>query len=114
MSLAVSQHVPNRNERVYAVVSLIPAGTVATYRQVAALAQVDGPAGARQVGYALSALRPDTTVPWHRVVNVKGKVSPRGRHGREHVQNERLALEGVEADAEGYIDMTRYEWNYII
>ena len=104
----------NRNERVYAAVSAIPSGCVATYRQIATLAQIDGPTGARQVGYALAALKSGTDVPWHRVVNVKGIVSPRGRDGRVNRQYELLALEGVEADAEGRIDLARFEWNYIV
>ena len=45
-----------RNARVWAVVSCIPRGRVATYRQVAQLAGIEGPSGARQVGYALAAL----------------------------------------------------------
>lgn len=102
----------SRNERVWAVVSCIPRGKVATYKQIAALAGIDGPSGARQVGYALAALRADHDVPWHRVVNVKGKVSPRGRPGWDTEQYERLALEGVGCDACGQIDLVQYEWDY--
>ena len=67
-----------RNARVWAVVCAIPAGRVATYKQVAALAHIEGPSGAKQVGYALAALPDGADIPWHRVVNVKGKISPRG------------------------------------
>lgn len=101
-----------RNARVYAVVEAIPCGRVATYKAVAALAGIEGPSGARQVGYALAALGPGNDVPWHRVVNVRGTVSPRGRDGAEDEQRERLALEGVELDALGRIDLARYEWDY--
>lgn len=101
-----------RNQRVWAVVSCIPAGRVATYKQVAALAGIDGPTGARQVGYALAALKAGNNVPWHRVINARGLVSPRARAGRERDQYERLALEGVECDARGHIDLARYEWDY--
>lgn len=101
-----------RNERVWAVVEAIPPGRVATYRQVAALAGIEGPSGARQVGYALAALKPGSAVPWHRVINARGQVSARGRDGAVNEQYERLALEGVAADATGHIDLARYEWDY--
>ena len=103
----------DRNRRVYAVVSNIPRGKVATYKQVASLAQIEGPSGARQVGYALAALKTGTRVPWQRVVNVKGRLSPRGS-GRDwsNEQHDRLALEGVEFDAFGGIDLARFEWDY--
>ena len=101
-----------RNERVWGVVSCIPQGRVATYKQIASLAGIEGPSGARQVGYALAALRPGNDVPWHRVVNVRGTVSPRSRDGRVSEQYERLALEGVACDAQGRIDLAHYEWDY--
>ena len=102
----------NRNSRVWAVVCAIPPGRVATYKQVAALAHIEGPSGARQVGYALAALGPDHAVPWHRVINSRGLVSPRGRAGWDSEQYERLALEGVECDASGQFDLARYGWDY--
>ena len=100
---------PGRNARVWAVVSAIPCGRVATYKQVAALAHIEGPSGARQVGYALAALPDGADVPWHRVVNIKGTISPRPS---SHEQYDRLALEGVAFDALGRIDLTRFEWDY--
>lgn len=101
-----------RNARVWAVVSAIPRGRVATYKQVAALAHIEGPSGARQVGYALAALPPGADVPWHRVVNVKGTISPRGAREFSHEQYDRLAVEGVAFDAVGRIDLARFEWDY--
>lgn len=101
-----------RNARVWAVVSAIPSGKVATYKQVAALAYIEGPSGARQVGYALAALKDGTAVPWHRVVNVKGTVSPRGDRDWSNEQHDRLALEGIVFDALGRIDLQRFEWHY--
>ena len=101
-----------RNQRVWNVVSCIPSGRVATYKQIAALAGIEGPTGARQVGYALSALGPGNDVPWHRVVNVKGTISPRGRDGAAGEQYDRLAVEGVRFDGFGWIDLREFEWNY--
>ena len=55
--------------KIYAVVSRIPKGRVATYGQVAALARL--PRRARLVGYALHTLPAESDVPWHRVVNAE-------------------------------------------
>jgi methylated-DNA-protein-cysteine methyltransferase related protein len=101
-----------RNQRVWNVVSCIPHGRVATYKQIAALAGIEGPTGARQVGYALAALSRGNDVPWHRVINVSGTISPRGRHGRPDEQYDRLAVEGVHFDACGQIDLDEFEWDY--
>ncbi len=96
----------------WTAVSCIPAGKVATYKQIAALAGIEGPSAARQVGYALAALHDDNDVPWHRVVNVKGRVSPRGRPGWDTEQYDRLVLEGVDCDAFGQICLVKHEWDY--
>lgn len=101
-----------RNARVWAVVAAIPQGCVATYKQVAALAHIEGPSGARQVGYALAALPAGSDVPWHRVVNVKGQLALRADGEWSGEQYDRLALEGVECDAQGHIDLARYAWQH--
>jgi methylated-DNA-protein-cysteine methyltransferase related protein len=66
-------------ELIYAVVRRIPRGRVATYGQIAALAGLPG--HARQVGYALHALRSSTALPWQRVVNASGAISLRPMNG---------------------------------
>ena len=101
-----------RNARVWAVVCAIPSGRVATYKQVAALAHIEGPSGARQVGYALAALVADDDVPWHRVVNVKGQLALRADGECSGEQYDRLALEGVAFDAHGRIDLARFGWRH--
>ncbi len=94
--------------RIYAVVSRIPRGRVATYGQVAELARL--PRQARLVGYALNVLPSDTAVPWHRVVNAKGQVSVRGDGlGHEELQAKLLAREGVRFTA-GAIPLERFRW----
>jgi len=98
---------PNRNERVWAVVSRIPRGRVATYKQVAQQAVLPGPTGPRQVGYALAALADGSRIPWHRVVNVAGRVSPRDSSA---LQRELLEAEGVGFGLDGAIDLERYGW----
>lgn len=93
--------------RIYAAVRRIPYGRVATYGQIATLAGIGS--HARQVGYALHALPPGSTVPWHRVVNARGAISLRQRGGADR-QRQRLEAESVEFDAEGRVDLSRYRW----
>jgi methylated-DNA-protein-cysteine methyltransferase-like protein len=94
--------------RIHAVVRRIPRGRVATYGQVAALAGLGR--HARQVGYALHSLGPESDVPWQRVVNARGEVSPRSLPGWEAVQRALLEREGVVFDARGCIDLARHGW----
>jgi methylated-DNA-protein-cysteine methyltransferase-like protein len=99
----------SRYQTIYAVVRLIPLGLVATYSQVARAAGLPG--CARQVGYALSALADKSAVPWHRVVNVHGRISPRsGGNPAALIQRFRLADEGVEFDEQGRIHLQCYQW----
>ena len=93
--------------RIYRVVRRIPQGRVASYGQVARLAGLPGQA--RLVGYALHALR-DGSVPWQRVINARGEVSPRSFSGAEREQRLLLEDEGVEFDARGRVSLTRYRW----
>jgi len=95
-------------EPVYRVVRRIPAGRVASYGQVAALAGM--PRAARQVGYALHALPFESDVPWHRVVNAQGAVAPRGPAEVVPLQRSRLEAEGIAFSASGRIDLARYGW----
>ncbi|OCF37866.1 methylated-DNA-protein-cysteine methyltransferase [Kwoniella heveanensis BCC8398] len=51
----------------------------------------------RHVGNALKALPPNTDIPWQRVINSKGLISPRADLGLGVArQKERLEAEGVE------------------
>jgi methylated-DNA-protein-cysteine methyltransferase-like protein len=65
---------------------------------------------ARLVGYAMAALPDDTGVPWHRVVNAQGRVSPRATPGFDSLQRALLEREGVRFDAQGRIDLARHGW----
>ncbi len=99
----------NSYREIYAVVSSIPAGRVATYGQVARLAGMPG--HSRQVGYALSALGDHSGVPWHRVVNARGMISPRsGEDSMELVQRLLLEDEGVIFDGDGRISLACFQW----
>ncbi|MDD2736377.1 MAG: MGMT family protein [Desulfuromonadaceae bacterium] len=94
---------------IYAVVGCIPEGRVATYGQVANLAGIPG--RARLVGYALSALAGRSSIPWHRVVNVQGRISLRS-YGSDADMEQRLRLEheGVRVDTSGRIPLDRFLW----
>ncbi len=94
---------------IYRTVKRIPKGKVATYGQVATLSGLPG--AARQVGYALHALKKDNSVPWHRVVNVRGAISKRSS-GRSAEVDQRLLLEaeGVEFNVAGRIPLARFCW----
>lgn len=94
---------------VYDLVCRIPAGCVTTYGDVARL--IGRPRGARQVGYALAALDNDCDVPWHRVVNAQGKISPRRMGGSDEFQRLLLEDEGVLFDEHGRIDLLRFGWS---
>ncbi len=99
-------------QRIYRVVARIPRGRVATFGQVADLAGLVR--GARQVGYALAALRdPSGRVPWHRVLNARGEVSTRFEAQFQQTQRELLVTEGVAFDASGRVSLQRYQWRGI-
>lgn len=90
------------------MVRRVPEGHVATYGQIARL--LKQPNGARQVGYALAALRGGKQVPWHRVVNAQGEISSRAKAGREDFQRILLEDEGIVFNQHGRIDLTRFLW----
>jgi methylated-DNA-protein-cysteine methyltransferase-like protein len=102
--------------QVYEVVRAIPLGRVMTYGAVAA--HIPMPRGvdplgygrirARWVGYALAACPED--VPWHRVINAQGRISPRIAQGHQ-LQRVLLEDEGVKFDEHQRIDLARYAWH---
>ena len=92
-------------QRIYATIRQIPPGRVATYGQVA---KITGGCTARMVGYALAALKAGMDVPWQRVINSQGKISP--RQGAD-LQRALLEAEGVRFDSRGKIDLVRFGWS---
>jgi methylated-DNA-protein-cysteine methyltransferase-like protein len=79
---------------------------VATYGQVARLAGF-----ARQPRLAGYALRhADDSVPWHRVVNASGGISPRAQSDSVPLQRVLLEAEGVGFDAKGRISLRKHQW----
>ena len=61
-------------------------------------------------GYALGGLSEDTDVPWQRVVNRGGGISPRGDPLATDRQRKRLIEEGIQFQPDGRIDLDRYGW----
>lgn len=97
--------------QVIALVRLVPPGRLVTYGQIASA--LSRPRAARIVGGVMSSLRPEhADVPWHRVVNRAGGISPRSDpfSDRDPVveQAERLLREGLEPGAEGTYDLSRH------
>jgi len=104
---------PRLYDLIYAAVRQIPAGKVATYGQIS---QIVGRCSAQMVGFALAALgrKPDdSNVPWQRVINAKGKISPHGFGFGTNIQRVLLEEEGVEFNLENVIDFERYGWDGI-
>lgn len=89
----------NFYEQVYAVLRRIPVGKVTSYGRVAQM--LGRPNAARAVGYALSALKDQQQeevygdIPWHRVVNSKGRISIKNREFTARQQAKLLRAEGV-------------------
>lgn len=92
--------------RIYDLVRRIPPGRVTTYGRIAR--QVG--CTARSVGFAMAALPDGHDVPWQRVINSQGKVSPRRNGDGDLIQRLLLEAEGVRFDARGRVDLVRYAW----
>lgn len=96
--------------QIYEVVKNIPPGKVATYGQIAELV---GGCTARMVGYAMAALadKPgDEAVPWQRVINRQGRISPHGFGLGSAMQRQLLEGEGVRFDSSNRVDFAEAGW----
>lgn len=97
------------SRKVYTTVSKIPKGKVATYGLIATL--LNQPRNARQVGWVLSNLSPDSSVPWWRVVNSKGYLSIRNQNIPKDIQKQLLEREGVKIEDDFTFDLDKFIWN---
>ncbi len=95
------------HESVRAIVRMVPRGRVATYGQIAALLEHCTP---RMVGWAMAALPDRSDVPWQRVINSRGEVSPRAHGAGQTRQRRLLEAEGVGFDRRGRVDLRRFGW----
>jgi methylated-DNA-protein-cysteine methyltransferase-like protein len=101
------------NHQVWEIVRQVPPGRVTTYGQISKMIPPPGDLtqrsydafGPRWVGGAMAACPED--VPWQRVINSQGKISP-----RPGLEQQRLLLEeeGVEFSAIGKVDFARFGW----
>jgi methylated-DNA-protein-cysteine methyltransferase-like protein len=102
------------NHQVWDIVRQIPPGRVASYGQIARMIPapegVDEKAyrafGPRWVGAAMAKCPED--VPWQRVINSKGEISP--RPGAEH-QRQLLEEEGIVFNEQARIDLKIFGWH---
>lgn len=94
-------------ELIYDTVRMIPPGRVATYGQIA---RIVGSCSAQMIGFALAALPEGNDVPWQRVVNRFGRVSPHGFGYGSLVQRDLLESEGVVFNSKDEIDLGEFGW----
>jgi len=95
-------------QRIYDIVRRIPPGKVATYGKIALLA---GRCTPRMAGYAMAALPSGCGVPWHRVINSRGMVSPRAGYDGHLLQKAMLMDEGIIFDSRSRVDLDVYGWS---
>ena len=92
------------SRRIIQIIRSIPEGQVLSYGEVARRAGLVN--GARRVSYILHSSSEKHDLPWHRVVNSRGRISLTDE--AYDLQKRLLADEGVEFDRTGRIDLTRY------
>jgi len=98
---------PTLFDEIYRLVRRIPAGSVASYADIAA--RCKSSVSARTVGWAMS-VAPDG-VPWHRVVNQQGRLSIGNRSVLlQDLQRNLLEVEGVEFVAADQVDIEKHRW----
>jgi len=89
------------------IIHRIPPGMVSTYGIIAEYAGNRG--GARQVARILYSSSEKYGLPWHRVVNRNGRISPRSSMGHLF-QRQLLEEEGVVFGENGRIDFALFLW----
>jgi methylated-DNA-protein-cysteine methyltransferase-like protein len=94
--------------QLYAWVARIPRGRVVTYGQLALL--IGRPRAARWVGRQMGRLPADSVLPWHRVVNARGRSSLPLDEAGDNRQLRLLRREGIEI-RDGRIRLGRFGWD---
>ncbi|ADL05247.1 MGMT family protein [Lacrimispora saccharolytica] len=92
-------------EEVLVIIKGIPYGRVMSYGQVARLA--GNTRGARQVVRILHSMSEKYKLPWHRIINSKGKISITDKRYAA-IQRELLISEGVEVFEDGSVNISTY------
>lgn len=104
----MSPHPSSPYPRIYDLVRQVPSGRVTTYGRIARLAGCT----ARTVGFAMAALSGRSDVPWQRVINSQGRVSPRADGDGNLIQRLLLEAEGVRFDARERVDLAEFGWEF--
>ena len=105
-------------QNVYLIVRQIPPGKVTSYGRIAEM--LNNPGAARQVGYAMSALKnrgddPDYQgIPWWRVVNAKGQIVIKGSGEGRLYQAELLREENVEIGKDLKVNLDKHLWDGLL
>jgi methylated-DNA-protein-cysteine methyltransferase-like protein len=112
MKTTKSQKIPIKmtefTKKVMATIKKIPRGKVATYGQIARLA--DKPGRARAVGWILNACADAYDLPWQRVLNSKGTISFPPKSSAFQEQKRLLTKEGIEFLDRKTLDLAIYQW----
>ncbi len=93
---------------VLSTIKKIPKGKIATYGQIAKLA--GKPQGARGVVWILHSSSASEDLPWHRVINSKGRISFPEMTENWVRQKSLLEREGIEFGDGGVVDLKKYQW----
>ncbi len=100
--------ISNFTQSVIEIIRKIPKGKVLTYGQIAVLA--GNPRGARQVSWILHSSSKKYNLPWHRVINAKGKIALKSMDDR-FSQKIMLEEEGIEFEKDFKIDLEQFLWH---
>jgi methylated-DNA-protein-cysteine methyltransferase-like protein len=92
-------------DHIYAIVERIPEGRVMSYGQIARMVPR---CTARMVGFAMASC--PEGLPWQRVINSQGKISPRGVGYGAELQRSLLEDEGVIFDEDGRTSFDQFGW----
>ena len=106
------------NPLVWQIARLIPPGKVSSYGQIASM--IPPPRDydplryahvrARWVGTAMR-LSDGQSIPWHRVLNIRGMISGLPYPGARDEQRTRLEVEGVIFNESGRVDLKVFGWS---
>lgn len=96
------------SQRVKDIIKKIPSGKVATYGQIATYA--GNPRASRQVAWILHSSSQKDNLPWHRVINSKGRISLPHNGGYE-TQKGLLEKEGIVFGSNDKINFDLYLWD---
>jgi len=68
------------------------------------------PGAARAVGYAMHSTPGGQGIPWHRVINARGRISIKGDVYAAEIQKVLLESEGVVFQDGDRVDLKKYRW----